>query len=182
MPTHSQHRKTAKILRLMVSLLVIISGIGLTAGGEYLFALGGPWYYVLAGLLMIASGAEFFRGDYLGTKIFFVILAGKFLWAAWESGLDYWRWVPRLDVVLALAILVVLISPSLKGGISRPTSFKIAGIFSAAFLIAVGMAFLPKINFHQYAEVPAPSEDTPYGTLFANIQKSDAPDDKDWPA
>lgn len=182
MPSHSQHRKTTTILRLIVSLLVIISGLALTAGGGYLAALGGSWYYVLAGLLMMVSGVELFRGNYRGTRIFYLILAGTFLWTAWESGLDYWRWVPRLDVVLALAILVVLISPSLRGGISRPASYKLAGSFGAAFLIAVGLAFLPGINFHQYAAVPAPAAATPYGTSFAGLQKSDAPDDKDWPA
>ena len=71
--------------------LVAVLGLVLAAGGAWLIALGGSWYYLPAGLGLLVSGIQLMRGRRSGAWWFAAVFVGTVLWSAWESRLDYWR-------------------------------------------------------------------------------------------
>src|SRR3546814_7306179 len=83
----------------------------MAGGGIWLAALGGSWYYAIAGIVMMLSGVLLVARHRVGAWLYWLVLAGTAAWTAWESGFDYWRWVPRLGLILALGILVALVAP-----------------------------------------------------------------------
>ena len=56
MPRWNQPRSAGGWLTVVLGVLLLLIGVVLTIGGVQLAALGGSWYYVLAGLALIASG------------------------------------------------------------------------------------------------------------------------------
>ena len=46
-----------RFLLRFIGIVVIIAGLYLAGGGAWLAGLGGSWYYLLAGLVLLASGA-----------------------------------------------------------------------------------------------------------------------------
>ncbi|MGO2580505.1 MAG: membrane-bound PQQ-dependent dehydrogenase, glucose/quinate/shikimate family, partial [Halomonas sp.] len=165
----------------LVGIIVALVGLALGGGGLYLATLGGSWYYLIAGVAMLIAGVQLVRGRMSGAYIFVLVFIGTFLWTAWESGLNYWRWIPRLDVVLILAILVALASPRLRNGPGRKASFSIAGVMVLGLIIAGTLAFLPGRGYQHIADVPEMAEDS-LATDMGNAQPSDAPADGDWAA
>lgn len=127
-----------KLLAVAIALL----GAIFVAGGAWLLSLGGSPYYLIAGVLLLASAVLLWRGRAAGAWCFWLVLAGTFFWTWWESGADYWRWVPRLGLMLALGILVALVQPWLPG-MRRRWSYGIAGVLVAAFVVAFALAFVP---------------------------------------
>ena len=120
MTTSSQ--TSASKYTLFVSALLVLCGLPLLVGGGWLAAAGGSWYYLLAGIGMLISAFLLARQSRAGVWMYGLVVLGTGLWSAWESGLDYWRWVPRLDVVMVLALLVALTMPRLKQPFSKTLS------------------------------------------------------------
>ena len=130
-------------MSLLVGLVVTLLGLALGAGGAWLLALGGSWYYVIAGLGLMLSGVLLMRRHRAGAWVYWLVLAGTAIWTAWESGLDYWRWVPRLGLILALGVLVALIAPWLRNGPSVRRAWSLATVFVILFIAAFALAFVP---------------------------------------
>jgi quinoprotein glucose dehydrogenase len=165
----------------LVGIIVALVGLALGAGGAYLATLGGSWYYLIAGVLMLIAGIRLFRSQISGAVIYGIVFIGTFLWAAWESGLNYWRWIPRLDVVLILAILVALVTPALKDGPSRKAGFSLAGVLFLGLVVAGALAFLPNRGYEHFEDVPAIA-DASLSTDVGNAQPADTPAPGDWAA
>ena len=87
--------------------IALLGGFFVIAGGV-LTALDGSPYYVIAGLLMIGSGALVGRNDPRGRWLFVALWLGTLVWAVWEVGLDGLQLVPRLVAPSVLLILVLL--------------------------------------------------------------------------
>ena len=68
------------IIRIFAIVLGLV-GLGLLGGGIYLIALGGSWYYALAGVGLAYSAWRCWRGDitgiwvYLGVFVLTVVLS-----------------------------------------------------------------------------------------------------------
>lgn len=165
----------------LVGIIVALAGLALGAGGAYLATLGGSWYYLIAGALMLIAGIQLFRSQISGAVIYGIVFIGTFLWAAWESGLNYWRWIPRLDIVLILAILVALVTPALKNGPSRKAGFSLAGVLFLGLVVAGALAFLPNRGYEHLEDVPAIA-DASLSTDVGNAQPADTPAPGDWAA
>lgn len=81
-------------------------GAILLAGGAWLIALGGSWYYAVAGVIMLITAFLLHRRRpqalwwYAGLVVFTV------LWAVYEAGLDWWPIAARGDVVFLLGLLM----------------------------------------------------------------------------
>jgi quinoprotein glucose dehydrogenase len=52
----------------------------------------------IAGLGLLASGILLFGNRRSGALLYALVFIGTLLWTWWESGSDYWRWVPRLGL------------------------------------------------------------------------------------
>ncbi len=87
----------------VLSLLLVVLGLVIGGLGGWLLCLGGSAYYAIAGLGLLASGTLLFGNRRSGALLYALVFVGTLLWTWWESGSDYWRWVPRLGLVTALA-------------------------------------------------------------------------------
>ena len=75
--------------------VLILVGAFFAVAGSWLLALGGSWYYAVAGVGMIASGILLVRGRRSGVTTYGAVWLFTLIWAFWESGLDIWYLMPR---------------------------------------------------------------------------------------
>jgi quinoprotein glucose dehydrogenase len=144
----------------MLALVLGVFGLYMVVGGAWLIGLGGNWYYAIAGLLSIGSAVGLARRRPAATVWFGVLFALTLLWTIWESGLDYWGWVPRFALILIFAFAFSLLLPTLHAGFSRAKALVVTGVLALAFVAAAGLAFVP-YHVTEATNVPA-SADNPF--------------------
>lgn len=169
--------------RVFGSVLALL-GIVLAAGGAWLAVLGGSWYYLPAGVGLVIGGVQVFRGRISGAWWFAAVFFGTLLWAAWESGLDYWRWIPRLGLLVVLAFVLALLLPRLEGGPGRGVSRTLALLCALVFIAVFALAFVAHGVTRAARSAPASG---PVGARFSIAddrfrQPADAPQEGDWAA
>lgn len=98
-----------------IGVILAVFGLGVLLGGGKLASLGGSWYYLLAGALMIASGVQLARRKIVATWLALALLAFTLVWSLWEVGFDFWQLVPRLMTFLIIALVLTLFAPLLEG-------------------------------------------------------------------
>lgn len=125
----------------VLSLLFILLGLVLAGLGIWLFQLGGSAYYALAGVGLLVSGALLWTNRTLGAWLFFAVFIATFFWTAWESGSDYWRWLPRIGAFTALAFVLALLLPTLRHPVPRRVSRTVAVVLGLGMVLLVGLAF-----------------------------------------
>lgn len=103
-------------LIMALALLLALAGLILSGGGAYLIALGGSWYYALAGLAILATAWFLFRRSRLAVWIYLVTFAATLAWALWESGFNGWAQIPRLLAPFVVLLLVLACLPGLRRG------------------------------------------------------------------
>lgn len=151
--------------------LVALLGIPLIVGGAWLIALGGSFYYLLAGLGLIASGVMLARMKVLGAWIYLALFGLTTIWALWEVGLNGWALVPRLVASAVILIGVILCLPALLPGRGK----RFAAVGGAAFAVVV-VAFGFAVAQANRAMAPNAID----GMTLANASAETA--GADWPA
>ncbi|ASG24325.1 membrane-bound PQQ-dependent dehydrogenase, glucose/quinate/shikimate family [Nitrospirillum viridazoti CBAmc] len=91
----------------LTGVVVILLGLALAIPGGWLIVAGGSWYYLLAGLTLMAVGVLLGLGRWEALWLYALLFLATALWAYWEVGLDGWQLVPRL---LTPALLGVWLS------------------------------------------------------------------------
>lgn len=104
-----------KFVPMLSGAVLVLLGLPVLFGGAYLARLGGSWYYVLAGLLMIASGVALLRRKIVATWLALALLAITLAWSLFEVGVDFWQLVPRLIAFIVIALGLTLLAPWLDG-------------------------------------------------------------------
>ncbi|GHA93288.1 hypothetical protein [Modicisalibacter luteus] len=99
---------------LIFALILAFLGLVLAAGGLWLVALGGSWYYLIAGLGLILSGVLMAKDSLTGVWLYLAVFAGTVIWAVWEVGLSPWELLPRVFGYIVLGVIVLLLLPTLK--------------------------------------------------------------------
>ena len=144
-----------------------IIGLLLGVGGVWLIALGGSWYYAIAGIGLLISAMLLFRARITGFWVYLLVWVGTVIWALWEVGLDLWPLVPRVVAPTILLILLLLSLPYLRRSAAQ------IGTVAAAILMLIALSFSGQ---------PASAQETsPEDT----IEQTDAPQmdvGADWPA
>ncbi|HEY9254132.1 MAG TPA: membrane-bound PQQ-dependent dehydrogenase, glucose/quinate/shikimate family [Stenotrophomonas sp.] len=168
-------------LSLFAAVLLLLA-IVMTAGGAWLAALGGSWYYVLAGLGLLLSGFWLWRGRTAGAGVFFLVFVATLLWTWWESGSQYWRWVPRLGLLTALGICLALLMPRLREPVARAISRSIAVLLALIFVVAFALAFVPHGVTEAEGAFPAESASSEEATAAPGQAITDQPAEADWTA
>lgn len=142
----------------LYAVVLILIGLTLLAGGATLAILGGSWYYLIIGALLVVSGVWIYRRNFAGIWLFALGFIGTLIWAYWEVGTQFWPLVPRLSAWIALAVVAALIAPAL-----RPSARTLGRVAAAALIIAGAAGFAEMFSEHgaivgtrQLAEVVAP--------------------------
>ena len=140
MPSSLRQRISNWSLRIY-SMISFLIGLYLVIGGLWLMSEGGSYYYAIAGIALLFSSVLIYFKRRSGLWIFILLFFGTLGWTMWESALDYWRWVPRMGVIVALGFILALLLPNL--GFSKRASLSLSGAFAVIFIAAFSMAFVP---------------------------------------
>ncbi|MEX5593430.1 glucose/quinate/shikimate family membrane-bound PQQ-dependent dehydrogenase [Pseudomonas orientalis] len=98
----------SRLLPRLLGVLLLIMGLALLAGGVKLSMLGGSWYYLLAGIGIALTGVLLLSNRRAALGLYALVLFASTVWALWEVGLDWWQLVPRLALLFALGIVMLL--------------------------------------------------------------------------
>lgn len=98
------HTVRRPLLLAVTGALFILLGLFLALGGIWLIFLGGSWFYLLAGLLLGASGYLISRADLRGLWLYTLLFVLTLIWSLWEAGLDWWPLAARLDIPFLLGL------------------------------------------------------------------------------
>lgn len=82
-------------------------GIALLIGGVWLAALGGSWYYLLSGAVLIAVAIMLVKRIPEALWLYALLVAATVAWALWEAGLDWWPLAARGDVLFLLGLFLL---------------------------------------------------------------------------
>lgn len=114
MTSHTKLRRIGDWAVLALSILIVLFGMIFVGGGGYLLSLGGSAYYLVCGIILLASGLLMAIGRLLGAYLFLIAWAATLVWTIFECGFDWWGWLPRLFGPTLIAIFVVLSLPVLR--------------------------------------------------------------------
>ncbi|WP_191058184.1 glucose/quinate/shikimate family membrane-bound PQQ-dependent dehydrogenase [Geminicoccus harenae] len=118
------------------SVLLFLIALFLGIGGGWLIALGGSWYYLIAGIAFAAAAILVFRRRQGARLVYAGIILGTLGWALWEVGLDWWPLGTRGGVVVLLGLW--LLTPWAVGQRSGWDLGRSA--LALAVLVSVGVA------------------------------------------
>ncbi|NKC32390.1 membrane-bound PQQ-dependent dehydrogenase, glucose/quinate/shikimate family [Falsiroseomonas selenitidurans] len=129
-------------LRLMAVLLALV-GLALAGGGGWLLALGGSWFYLALGLLLLVAAVLLWQRRPAGLTVFAAGLLATLAWSLAESGLDWWALAPRggLPVVLGLLLLLPWALRPLGQRLLRGPAL-VLGLVVLACLVAAPLSLL----------------------------------------
>lgn len=168
-------RTAADWSALILGIIMIVVGAVLAAGGVWLIALGGSWYYLPAGIGLIGSGLLLAQRRAEGAWLYLLIFLLTLIWAWWEVGLNGWALVPRTVGPAMLLIGVIAIGPKLH---AHRRGFGVAATATAAILLLLG-AGLIMIGRSNKAEAAVGAIPPPAARM---VDPSPLRTGADWPA
>ena len=98
----------SRILVILTVLFAALSGVYLLVGGIWLAKLGGSLYYIVAGLVMLATAWLLYRRRATALLLYAIFLLATTIWSLWEVGSDFWALTPRLDVTFFFGLWIAL--------------------------------------------------------------------------
>ena len=136
-----------RIAAIILPLFIGAFGLAMAIGGVWLIAVGGSWYYGLAGLGLLAAMRLLLRRRHAGQAVLAAVWGASLAWALWEVGLNGWGLVPRVVGITVLFMLALLLSPVINArrtGASSParrfTKPQAGGlVLSVAALAGIGV-------------------------------------------
>lgn len=177
------------------ALLLLLCGAGLAAGGLWLVLLGGAWYYLVAGLALLAAGILLLLRRPEALWLHAAILAASLLWALWEAGLDWWPLASRgsLLVLLGLLLLLPRVARPLRregreGAVAGGRRAIAAVLLAVAIVGAAAILYGPEARRGAAVALPQPAADAATTGAAAGAALTDTattgavPPPGDWPA
>ena len=111
--------------RLTGALFVLLS-LALGAGGIYLAALGGSLYYLVAAVVLLATGVLLFKQRPSALVLYALLLLASTVWAVGEVRFDLWQLVPRLGLWAVLGLWLLL--PPVRRALKAPAPRQAASV------------------------------------------------------
>jgi quinate dehydrogenase (quinone) len=137
----------ARLWLILLGAVIVLAGLFFAIGGARLVMLGGSWYFLLAGIGLIASGLLIIRRRTLGAMLFALVVVLTAIWAVWDAGLSFWPLVSRLLAIGVGSVFVALSFPLLRRATGRTPayapSFAIAAILAVASAATMAGMFVP---------------------------------------
>ena len=148
----------SRLLVTLTALFAAFCGLYLLAGGAWLVALGGSWYYPVAGLVMLGVTVMLFRGKRSALWLYAALLLATMIWGVWEVGFDFWALTPRSDILVFFGIWLIL--PFVWRRLPIPSSGAVAGLV-VALLISGGILTWAGFNDPQEVNGTLSADATP---------------------
>ena len=120
--------------RLLAILLLLIGGALVWLGGQLMFA-GGSLYYLLAGIVLIATAWLCWTQSRALLSLFAALWLATLGWSLWESGLDGWALGARLGLFSGIGIW--LLTPWVRRSLGAPASTRLTRALLAISLVAL---------------------------------------------
>ncbi|MGO4774095.1 PQQ-binding-like beta-propeller repeat protein, partial [Lysobacter sp. 2RAB21] len=136
--------------------VIALVGAALAYEGAQLVAAGGSWYYVLAGVAVLASGVLIALRRRAGFWLFGATSAATIAWALWEVGLDGWALIPRLAWISVLGLVLLPLWVAAKRWKLPPSGFGYALVSAVLPLAGAALVFGPLL-YPSTIELAAPS-------------------------
>ena len=96
------------VLLTILAVVTALIGLGVAAAGLWLTAIGGTWYYLIAGVALLGVAWLLVQRRPAALWLYAALLVGTMVWALSEVGFDFWALAPRGDVLAILGILLAL--------------------------------------------------------------------------
>lgn len=96
-----------RIALIVATVVLFILGLALIAGGGWLIALGGSWYYLCAGVILLASGVLLAKRNPMGLYLYALLIVATLGWGLWEAGLDWWPLAARGDLLFVIGLFLL---------------------------------------------------------------------------
>jgi quinoprotein glucose dehydrogenase len=163
----------SRVIATLTVLFAVLTGLYLLIGGIWLVAIGGSWYYPIAGVVMLITAWLLWQRKALALWIYAALLLCTAAWGVWEVGFDFWALTPRLDVLFFFGVWLIL-----------PFVYRNLIIPAAGAAPALGAVLAITVVALAWAVFNDPQEIN--GTLSADAQTPAAASstipDADWPA
>ncbi|RJS94090.1 membrane-bound PQQ-dependent dehydrogenase, glucose/quinate/shikimate family [Salinisphaera sp. Q1T1-3] len=174
---NSINRSPSRLFPAIVGILILVIGLALAIGGFKLVGVGGSWYYLIAGIVLVIDGVLLIAARSAGLWLYGLFLLASIVWSIYEVGLSWWDLVPRLALFAVIGLVMLL--PWLRRPLAARGSGHGNGMGTPVLLVGVIAAFgLALVS--QF--VPAPT------TITGSIPERDHPvdpayaADADWPS
>ncbi|WP_287674133.1 glucose/quinate/shikimate family membrane-bound PQQ-dependent dehydrogenase [Acetobacter sp.] len=105
MPSSSS--RSGLLLNLTITIFVLL-GLYLAGGGAWLAALGGSWFYLLSGIVLLITAIMLLKRWREALWVYAALVFATLIWSVAEAGFDFWALAPRGDVILPLGLLLLL--------------------------------------------------------------------------
>lgn len=148
----------------LLAVLLAIASLPLIVGGAYLIMLGGSWYYLPAGLALLATAIFLFRRSRMAVWLYLFTFAVTVAWAFWESGLNFWAQVPRIFSPFVVLVLLFICLPGLRSGPRVDRRTAAAGFAGFVALVGAGLSLNYMDRTALVAQETTPVEQVAQGT------------------
>lgn len=147
----------ARLWLWLLGIVLLAAGLFFAIGGVRLLMLGGSWYFVVAGLVLILSAIQIIRTRPVGVWLYLLAFGGTVAWALFEVGADYWGLISRLLAMGFGAAVVLATLPLLNRAAGRPARPALP-LFGALVLLVAGLAgFGSMFRIHPEVVAAAPA-------------------------
>src|SRR5690606_38046167 len=147
----SQSLGSLIVYRIVLSIIVILLGLVLVAGGIWLAAVGGSWFYILLGILLVISGALLWARNSLGLGLYGLTVFVTLAWALWYVGLDWWASATRGCLILVLGVLLLL--PPMVLAMRHPNAPR-GGYGANSFVLAASVVVAAAAGIYSMFQSP----------------------------
>ncbi len=159
MVSHTPPRGLALALLWVLGGLMALIGLAIGIGGAYLVSLGGSWYFLLMGIVMLISAVLILRKKTSGLMLYALAFICTIFWAISDAGMDFWPLFSRLFTFAVLAFLAALAWPILRAvntstPVKKAPAYGIAALLAVCMLIGAGWMFVPQVQVAANEEVP----------------------------
>lgn len=146
----------------IIGIVTVLAALSFIGGGAWLVWLGGSWYFLTAGILLLASGVMIYRRRLGGALLFGVTLLYTAIWALQDVGLQFWPLFSRVFAPAAGAVIVAFSVPLMTGNRKVKLWSQGVGAFLAIGVVAAFISsFQPKgiIRNPEAASAEQPNND-----------------------
>lgn len=131
----------AKLWLVVLGAVLVLAGLFFAVGGGKLVSLGGSWYFLLAGLGIILSGALTILRKPSGALLFGLVTIATLIWAIWDAGLDFWPLISRLLAFGVGATVIALSFPLLRKAAGKTPATLPSFVLAAVLAVASAAGF-----------------------------------------